>query len=483
MVSTVATEKLKEPILDSHFLVAQRAKDALLADETKEGEKKLDTKKDNKTPTSTSTSTPTFKMPPPPYTSNFSPDLLMIIRECKYLDRQGFPVPEAALNVTLQEDKYHHYVMDLDIMLKNYNNVVDSLSTVEKELLKKKLAEMQKGESKEHTSQISTFHYGNKTNIYNLFITLAVMKTGFTPLNWNSQRIPSFIEACNKEVEKFKSVLGEIQKNAVMIEEVVSAIDSTVLVEESDYTDKNGNRTNPLDISEFYDLMEAKRMARLEVLVQKYHSIKPLLIKVEMDIANSDKGMAPQLSSYYFFWEKRMYNAITRMIVQSMATFLGLIQSVEKSPLCQVKVTLNGKDVVVSPALGDIYKYLNKCVKNLPESSKMFYRWMRGTCLEAQPQIVNDDEEQYIFSFYQDISQNPYVVDVMVKLNQSIYGVFATMNKYLDGWMQYERDWKLWNPKRKSTMDKLAEKNPPCVFFDDKLSEYEELSKVSERAL
>ena len=170
MVSTVATEKLKEPILDSPFLVAQRAKDALLADETKEGEKKLDTKKDNKTPTSTSTSTPTFKMPPPPYTSNFSPDLLMIIRECKYLDRQGFPVPEAALNVTLQEDKYHHYVMDLDIMLKNYNNVVDSLSTVEKELLKKKLAEMQKGESKEHTSQISTFHYGNKTNIYILLL-------------------------------------------------------------------------------------------------------------------------------------------------------------------------------------------------------------------------------------------------------------------------------------------------------------------------
>jgi len=25
-------------------------------------------------------------------------------------------------------------------------------------------------------------------------------------------------------------------------------------------------------------------------------------------------------------------------------------------------------------------------------------------------------------------------------------------------------------------MDKLTEKNPPCVFFDDKLSEYEELS-------
>ena len=115
---------------------------------------------------------PTFnKMPPPPYTSNFSPELLMIIRESKYLDRMGFVVPEAALNVTLQEDKYHHYIMDLDIMLRNYNQVINSLSPVEKELLKAKLADMQR-----------------------------TLKTGFTPLNWNSQRIPHFIEACNKEV-------------------------------------------------------------------------------------------------------------------------------------------------------------------------------------------------------------------------------------------------------------------------------------------
>ena len=54
----------------------------------------------------------------------------------------GFPVPEAALNVTLQEDKYHHYIMDLDIMLRNYNQVINSLSPVEKELLKDKLEEV-----------------------------------------------------------------------------------------------------------------------------------------------------------------------------------------------------------------------------------------------------------------------------------------------------------------------------------------------------
>jgi hypothetical protein len=31
-------------------------------------------------------------MPPPPYAVNFAPELLLIIRESKYLDRMGFQV-------------------------------------------------------------------------------------------------------------------------------------------------------------------------------------------------------------------------------------------------------------------------------------------------------------------------------------------------------------------------------------------------------
>ncbi|KAF1336483.1 Dynein heavy chain, partial [Globisporangium splendens] len=48
-----------------------------------------------------------YKLPPPPYFSNFSPELTLIIKEAKFLDRLRFEIPEEALNVTLQEDKYH----------------------------------------------------------------------------------------------------------------------------------------------------------------------------------------------------------------------------------------------------------------------------------------------------------------------------------------------------------------------------------------
>lgn len=104
-------------------------------------------------------------------------------------------VPEAALNVALQEDKYHKYIQDMHLMLKNYDALVSSLTQVEKQLLFQQLQNLQ-----------------------------AVLNTGFTPLNWNSQRIPSFIETCNKALNEFSGIVRQIHKSSAMINQVVSRL-------------------------------------------------------------------------------------------------------------------------------------------------------------------------------------------------------------------------------------------------------------------
>lgn len=60
---------------------------------------------------------------------------------------------------------------------------------------------------------------------------------------------------------------------------------------------------------------------------------------------------------------------------------------------------MNGKHIVLSPSPNDIYKFLTKLGRNIVESSKLFVRWMHGSCLECPPQILNEDEEPFIFSF------------------------------------------------------------------------------------
>ena len=370
----------------------------------------------------------------------------------------GFAIPEAALNVTLQEDKATRAQnLNLSPEVREPARLAHGRR---EQPLRKQIENLQR-----------------------------VLRTGFTPLNWNSQRIPSFIETCDKALNEFAGVVSQIQKSSTMITEVVTQIEGMVLVQEHDLprtSDPAGgaatpagkaggapptptpgaaaapardptSRVRPMDVSELYDLLETKRMARLQSLVQKYRSIESLLKKVEEVVAATNGGMSPQLQGYYHFWEKRIFNAITVMIVNSLATFLAMVQAPECTPFCHVKVTLNGKDLVVTPSDTDLFRLLTKLVKNLVESAKLFVRWMRGTCLECEPVKVHEDEDDFVFSFYQDMSQNQHVVKLMFTLNQNIHKVFNFMAKYLESWMSYDKKYKLWNPKRKQALEKLLD--------------------------
>lgn len=417
-----------------------------------------------------------FKLPPPPFYANFAPELKMIIKESKYLDRLGFEIPEEALNVTLQEDKYHHYVQELTQMLRHYDRLLTELTPVETHLLKAQLKDLDD-----------------------------VLRIGFSPLNWNSQRIISFIENCNKALNQFANIVSQIHKSSKMVEEIVSGIENALLIKIEDF--EEGVVT---EVSEFYELVERNRMQRLEELVQSYRSIGPLLIKVEEIVAGVNTGTSPKMSTYYMYWERRIFNAITKMIIASMTTFQALLNvhtkdissaltnmgmssnsgltggsrnrseegsKLKRPPLCKVKTTMNGKDIIVTPSLSDMYKYLSKSVKHIVESAKAFIRWMHGTCRETEPLVINEDEEPITFTFYSDISQNPYVIKMTLSLNQEIHKVFNIVNRYLDSWRRYDTVYNLWNAKRRSALEKLADKKPPCVYFDTRMAQYTRLAE------
>jgi hypothetical protein len=133
-------------------------------------------------------------------------------------------------------------------------------------------------------------------------------------------------------------------------------------------------------------------------------------------------------------------------------------------PLCRVSVMINGKDVVMNPPVNDIYKYLTKLGKNIVESSKLFVRWMHGSCLECAPQFISEDEEPFIFSFLEvrpscliscrpmslgptqgssaistcrTSTRTPRSWCSSTSLDTHIQKVTNMTNKYLDGWRQY----------------------------------------------
>lgn len=93
---------------------------------------------------------------------------------------------------------------------------------------------------------------------------------------------------------------------------------------------------------------------------------------------------------------------------------------------------------------------------------------MHGTCTECPPQHVKEDEV-ITFSFYNDVSQNPLIIEQAVLITQNVHKLLASLSKYLKQWKRYHLLWKL---DKGIVMEKLAAEKPACVTFDEELQFY-----------
>ena len=71
------------------------------------------------------------------------------------------------------------------------------------------------------------------------------------------------------------------------------------------------------------------------------------------------------------------------MIIGSMAAFMGLLQCKTGPPLFKILVSLNGKELLISPSLTEVDKLITKGARQLVESARHFVRWMHGTCMKT----------------------------------------------------------------------------------------------------
>ena len=384
---------------------------------------------------------------------NFLRELQEVIREAKYLDRMGQAVPQNALNVALQEDKYHEYVETLKVMLGHYHGVTNSLTIPEKQLLSMKLQELE-----------------------------TTIRFGFNPLNWNSLGIKDYCDKCEKHIDGFSTLLKQVQMSASNIEIVVSAIMEADLV---DVGDLNGQT---VDMQEFYEVVERRRLATVESLVKKYRAIKEQMGKIEGLVVGTDTNRSPALIQYYAYWERKIFQALTHCVYKALRTFMKFLNinkvpsQSRHPPIFRITASLIVPDIVLTPALLDINKLFSKMVKNTIESTNAFVRWKRGTCIEIHPdevfkreqnssryESIKEGDEPVIFSFYKDINVDPNILKMMFTLNQSVQKDFASVNRFLDKWKRYST---LWKHDKHSLLEKFVKSMPTYVQYEDKLAYY-----------
>ncbi|XP_052023863.1 dynein axonemal heavy chain 10 [Apodemus sylvaticus] len=368
---------------------------------------------------------------------NFSPILKEIINETKYLEQLGFTVPELARNVALQEDKFLRYTEGIQRMLDHYHLLVNTLNEAEITLLD------------DHSQEL-----------------LRVFRSGYKRLNWNSLGIADYITRCKQAIGKFESLVHQIHKNADDINSRLTLIESVNLFR---FPIAKTEDTIP-GVKEFFEYIERERSRDVDHMVRWYMAIGPLLTKVEGLVVHTNTGRAPKLASYYEYWEGKIYDVLVKLILKNLQAFNSLI--LRNVPLFQAETILSAPEIILHPNANEIDKMCVHCIRGCVEVTKHFVRWMNGSCIECPPQ-KGEEEEVVIISFYNDISQNPQIMDQAVMIPQNIHRLLVNIMKYLQRWKRYRPLWKL---DKSIVMEKFAAKKPACVAYDEKLQFYSKIA-------
>ncbi|XP_009955032.1 PREDICTED: dynein heavy chain 10, axonemal, partial [Leptosomus discolor] len=364
---------------------------------------------------------------------NFSPILHEIIIETKYMEQLGFPVPETARYVALQEDKYLRYRSRLENMLDRYHKLMATLNEAETKLLDHHIQELWR-----------------------------VFKPGHRRLHWNSLGIGDFFVQCTQAIRKFESLVHQVHNNAEDISNKLLFIKSRNLFKFP--LSRNGDELPKA--KEFFEYVKCERAKDVAHMVRNYSAIGQLLTKVEGRVANTKSGKSSKLTSYYAYWENRIYQVLTQLIVKNLQAFNAAVLA--NVPLFQTEAVLSVPEIILQPNASEIDKMTAQCIRDCVEVTKHFVRWMHGTCIECPSQHVKEDEV-ITFSFYSDVSQNPLIIEQAVLITQNVRKLLASLSKYLNQWERYHLLWKL---DKGRVMKRLAAEKSASVTFEEKLQLY-----------
>ncbi|NXQ63839.1 DYH10 protein, partial [Anthoscopus minutus] len=367
------------------------------------------------------------------FTLNFSPEIEEIIFETKYMEQLELPVPEMARYVALQEDKYLRYTSKLKAMLDRYHKLMEMMNQAETKLLDHYIQELWR-----------------------------ILKAGCKRLTWKSVGIGEFIVQCTQTIGKLELLVHQIHHISEDISSKLQSIESANLFKFPH--SKNGDKYP--GTKEFFDYVKCERAQDVEQLIRKYSAIPQLLIEVERRVANTNSGKSPRLASYYAYWENRIYQVLTQLIVKNLQAFNATVLA--NVPLLQIEAVLSVPEITMKPNASEIEKMTVQSIQDCVEITKHFVRWMHGTCIECPPQHIKADEV-VTFSFYSDVSQSPLVIEQGVLITQNVHKLLASLSKYLNQWKRYDL---LWKSDKGTVLDRLAAEKPACVIFDEHLQFY-----------
>ncbi|ETO20531.1 Dynein heavy chain family protein [Reticulomyxa filosa] len=135
-------------------------------------------------------------------------------------------------------------------------------------------------------------------------------------------------------------------------------------------------------------------------------------------------------------------------------------------------------EILLSPRIPDIHKSFSAVLKSLVSTAYAFPRWQKHSCVACAPVPVQDDDEQRLYTFHDDIKDDPRVKNAFHQVSQLIQWVFTQVQSLITEFRKYDNVYHLWDSRTLAHIERLKGQNKPMTYFDSKMRPYVRLWKL-----
>jgi len=211
--------------------------------------------------------------------------------------------------------------------------------------------------------------------------------------------------------------LLQVRKHVLSITNILDIFKRSTLINQNDFVSDEY-----VNMDKLSKQIECVVENKVESLLQSYRSLRPLLLKIESVVSEAScTGASSELSSYYFHVQINVYNALSEVVVRSLANLRQLLFSQVNHQRIYSKGVESYNDQLINDAH---IAQAHRCTRLITCTPKRFIRWMNGTCSEAAIKLDEDDilglSQPPSITYYEAIARNKYIVGCLVTIYRDL---------------------------------------------------------------
>lgn len=383
---------------------------------------------------------------------NFDADLLLLIREVKWLERMGFTIPDTARQVYNQQHRLKSTSEKLCFMLKEFKRIM----------------------------ALPFAEYDAMIMPFKMRVT-ARIELGLRSITWMSLAIDTYIESC-------MSALNDLEQTALKANDIVTYRLNVNCQQISD-AELLSFPDTALQLDEFINnqMEHSDRISKdIEIKNQEIESATNDLIDLVVSgLTTEERRQASVQEAISSFWENfrsNTINAVVSCLRNSVKILKDRISGADEissmRPVLLAKVQFNrDMHLEIFPNLENIQQCVNKCARIMLESTKNIYKWRSISTRHFMIGYRHDTkqkEQQQQTSIFERIGQDRTTIKGFLQLTGAIANLGDKLQEFMLSYGHWEYLWKD-GRNRNSALHSFKQSNPKIDEYERKLIEYSSL--------